>query len=498
MLVIRAHRYAERTAITAAEGAFTYRELLDASARVAGALLGAHDDLGEARVAFLAPAGFHYVATQWGIWRAGGVAVPLATSHPPPELEYVIRDAGAEIVIADAVLAPRLDAVPAASAVRRLRTAQALAAGAGAVLPDVAETRRAMILYTSGTTGKPKGVVTTHANLCAQVSSLVTAWEWRADDRILLVLPLHHVHGIVNVLSCALWSGARCDMLPKFDARETWERIARGDLTLFMAVPTIYHKLIEAWDAAPPERRRAWSAGCANLRLMVSGSAALPVRTLARWQEISGHTLLERYGMTEFAMALSNPLRGERRPGFVGTPLPGVEVRLVDERGTPLGPGTPGELEVRGSAVFLEYWRRPDATAAAFRNGWFRTGDVAVLENGSYRILGRSSVDIIKTGGYKVSALEIEEVLRTHPAVAECAVVGVEDAEWGERVSAAVELAPGSELTLLELQGWAKERLAPYKVPRALSVVRALPRNALGKVLKREVANLFQGQNNSN
>jgi len=492
MLVARAHGHAERTAITAPEETFSYRDLLDASARVAACLLGPGDDLREARVAFLASPGFHYVATQWGIWRAGGVAVPLATSHPPPELEYVIRDADAAVVAADAELAPQLDAVPAASAVRRLRTAEALAAEPRSSLPDVPEDRRAMILYTSGTTGKPKGVVTTHGSLRAQVTSLLTAWEWSAEDRILLVLPLHHVHGIVNVLTCALWSGARCDMLRQFDALETWARIARGDLTLFMAVPTIYHKLIAAWEAAPPEQRREWSAGCGRMRLMVSGSAALPVRTLERWREISGHTLLERYGMTEIGMALSNPLRGERRPGFVGTPLPGVEVRLVDERGAPVVAGTPGELQVRGPTVFLEYWQRRDATAAAFQDGWFRTGDVAALERGSYRILGRSSVDIIKTGGYKISALEIEEVLRTHPAVAECAVVGVEDAEWGERVCAALELAPACDLTLSELQGWVKERLAPYKVPRALSVVRALPRNALGKVMKPEVAKLFR------
>jgi len=489
MLVAPAYGHAERTAIGTAEGTFSYRDLLDASARLAAGLLGGQDDLGETRVAFLVSPGFGYVATQWGIWRAGGVAVPLAPSHPPPELDYVIRDSDAAVVVADTELAPRLDTAPAA--VRRLSTATALAAAAPTGLPEVADTRRAMILYTSGTTGKPKGVVTTHANLEAQVRSLVTAWEWRADDRILLVLPLHHVHGIINVLGCALWSGARCDMPAQFDASRTWERIARGDLTLFMAVPTIYHKLIGAWEAASPERRREWSAGCGRLRLMVSGSAALPVRTLERWREISGHTLLERYGMTEFGMALSNSLHGERRPGFVGTPLPGVEVRLVAEDGTPVGPGTPGELEVRGPGVFLEYWRRPDATATAFRGGWFRTGDVAVVEDGAYRMLGRASVDIIKTGGYKISALEVEEVLRTHPAIAECAVVGVDDAEWGERVCAAVELAPGSRLTLPDLRAWAKERLAPYKVPRALSVVQALPRNALGKVVKPEVGKLF-------
>jgi malonyl-CoA/methylmalonyl-CoA synthetase len=352
-----------------------------------------------------------------------------------------------------------------------------------------------MMVYTSGTTGKSKGVVTTHANIVAQVTSLVTAWGWRADDWILLVLPLHHVHGIINVLTCALWAGARCEMSPKFDAEQVWARIAAGELTLFMAVPTIYGKLITAWEAAAPERRRAWSAGCGppRMRLMVSGSAALPVQRLERWREISGHVLLERYGMTEIGMALSNPLHGERRPGFVGTPLPGVEVRLVDEAGRPVrdGGGAPGEIEVRGATVFLEYWRRPDATAAAFRDGWFRTGDVAVVEHGTYRILGRSSVDIIKTGGYKVSALEVEEVLRTHPAIAECAVVGVEDPEWGERISVAVEPRGEARLTLAALQAWAKDRLAPYKIPRALRSVPALPRNAMGKVTKGEVAKLF-------
>jgi len=432
---------------------------------------------------------------QWGVWRAGGVAVPLAVSHPAAELEYVIRDAEAETVVVHPDFAAAMQAVHLPPTVRTVTTDQAVGTAPRSPLPGVAAGRRAMIVYTSGTTGKPKGVVTTHANIVAQVTSLVTAWEWRADDWVLLVLPLHHVHGIINVLSCALWAGARCEMLAKFDAEQVWGRIAAGELTLFMAVPTIYGKLITAWEAAAPERRRAWSAGCAppRMRLMVSGSAALPVQRLERWREISGHVLLERYGMTEIGMALSNPLHGERRPGFVGTPLPGVDVHLVDEAGRPVvrGETTPGEIEVRGATVFLEYWRRPEATAAAFRDGWFRTGDVAVVDDGAYRILGRSSVDIIKTGGYKVSALEVEEVLRTHPAIAECAVVGVEDPEWGERICAAVERRGEADLTLAALQAWAKERLAPYKIPRGLRSVPALPRNALGKVTKREVAALF-------
>ncbi|HTL05702.1 MAG TPA: acyl-CoA synthetase [Gemmatimonadales bacterium] len=490
-LVARAARQPDRIAVRDAAGLHSYGRLLEASSRVAAGLLAGRSDLEEARVAFFVPPGFDYVAVLWGIWRAGGIAVPLALSHPRAELAYTIRDAAAAIVVADpgsaealAPLAEELDA--------RFATTAELLGAAPAPLPAVAEARRALIVYTSGTTGKPKGVVTTHANLRAQITALIEAWEWSAEDRILLVLPLHHVHGIVNVVLSALWAGAECEMLARFDAEEVWARIASGRLTLFMAVPTIYRRLIVAWEAAAPASRAAWSAGCARLRVMISGSAALPVATLEAWREISGHTLLERYGMTELGMALSNPLHGARRPGYVGTPLPGVEVRLVDESGRPVPPGAPGEVEVRGLNVFLEYWRRPEETRAAFRDGWFRTGDTAVLEQGAYRLLGRSSVDIIKTGGFKVSALEIEEELRTHPAIAECAVVGVADPEWGERVCAAVELAAGTTLGLDALQAWARERLAPYKLPRALRNVAALPRNAMGKVVKPEVAKLFE------
>jgi malonyl-CoA/methylmalonyl-CoA synthetase len=328
----------------------------------------------------------------------------------------------------------------------------------------------------------------------AQVAALVDAWRWSADDRTLLCLPLHHVHGIVNVVSCALWSGALCEMLPRFDADSVWERIASGSLTLFMAVPTIYIKLISAWEAASPQRRAVFSQSCARLRLMVSGSAALPVSTLNRWQEISGHTLLERYGMTEIGMALSNPLEGERVPGSVGAPLPGVEVQLVDEQGETVASDFPGEIEVRGPSVFKEYWGKPEVTQQSFRRGWFRTGDVAVLEKGRYRILGRMNIDILKTGGHKVSALEVEEQLREHPAVAECAVVGLPDPVWGERVAAAVALREGEVLNLENLRGWAKERLAFHKIPSRLLIVDALPRNAMGKVTKPAIVDLFKSR----
>jgi malonyl-CoA/methylmalonyl-CoA synthetase len=481
-----------RPAIIAVDGEYSYDQLDDASRRVAGALLDGREDLDQARVAFLVPPSFAHAAVQRGIWRAGGVAVPLAMSHPPAELEYVIRDSGASMVVVDPACGGALVPVAQAAGARLVSTADALSAVPPASLPHLASTRRAMIIYTSGTTGRPKGVVTTHQQCGAQISSLVEAWGWKPSDHLLLVLPLHHVHGIINGLGSALAVRATCEMLPAFDAERVWDRLSSGDITVFTAVPTIYSRLIASWDAAPPDLQRRRADGVRGLRLMMSGSAALPVHVFERWRDITGHTLLERYGMTEIGMALSNPLAGERRPGTVGLPLPTVDVHLVDEDGIEVAEGQPGEVEVDGPTVFREYWQRPDETRAAFRNGWFRTGDMAVVEQGYYRLLGRTSVDIIKTGGFKVSALEIEEVLRTHGDIAECAVVGVADDEWGERVSAAVELKAGASLGLTDLQAWARTLLAPYKVPRALTVVQALPRNAMGKVVKPQVARLFE------
>ena len=503
-IISQAQRHGERTAIVDSQASYTYNDLLGTSSRVATALLAGREDLQEERVAFLLTPGFPWVAVQWGIWLAGGVAVPLPLNSTKPELEYVIGDSGASTVVFDARASVLLSPMVEARGIRALSYDQLTARQfsesretASQSTPEITNDRRAMILYTSGTTSRPKGVVTTHANITAQILSLVEAWEWSRDDRILLFLPLHHVHGIINVLSCALWSGATCRMLERFDANVVWDLIEAGSATLFMAVPTIYVKLIAAWDNSSPDRRARLSEACSRLRLMVSGSAALPVGTFQRWKEISGHALLERYGMTEVGMALANPLRGERLPGSVGVPLPGVEVQLVGDHGKLVAPGTPGEIKVRGPNVFAEYWRKPDASREAFRDGWFRTGDTAVVENGAYRILGRTSVDILKTGGHKVSALEIEEALREHPAVAECAVVGVPDPEWGERVAAAVVLNPGDALDLASFRAWGKELLAAHKLPSRLLVLDALPRNAMGKVVKPAVVALFETEGES-
>ena len=493
LLTQRAEQFSKRMAIVEQEGSFSYRQLLDSSSKVASFLLGGSADLHERPVAFLAPPGFEYVAVQWGIWRAGGIAVPLSLFYPRPELEYVLDDTSPAAIISHPDFAGRLSPIARQRNSRFALSTDVFEHMPGP-LPSVAQSRRAMILYTSGTTGKPKGVVTTHDNIAAQITSLVEAWGWTREDRILEVLPLHHVHGIVNVIACALWVGGVCEIHPSFDARKVWERIARGGLTLFMAVPTIYVKLIDAWEEASAAERERMSEGCRRMRLMVSGSAALPVPLLERWKEISGHVLLERYGMTEIGMCISNPLHGERFPGCVGTPLPGVEVKLTDERGVRVETGYPGEIVVRGKTVFLEYWNRPEETQKAFRDGWFLTGDVAVQQdNGIYRILGRSSVDIIKTGGYKVSALEIEETLLAHPDIKECAIVGIPDPVWGERVVAALVMREGASLNSDELRTWCKERLAAYKVPKDAFAFNELPRNAMGKVSKPDLKKTIQG-----
>jgi malonyl-CoA/methylmalonyl-CoA synthetase len=482
----RARAHSRRPAVIGAEGSFTYEDLVVATERAAGHLLSEGSAMNGQRVALLLRPGFRFVAAQWGTWATGAISVPLCITHSESELAYVLDDSSPSTLITSSEFRDRVETISRPRDIRVLNADRLIFENPGIEprLGPVADGEPALIVYTSGSTGSPKGVVWTHGNLRTQLEVLSKAWEWSAEDRTLLVLPLHHVHGLVNVLTCSLWNGATCEILTRFDAAATWDRLASGELSVFMAVPTIYQRLIRTWDDATPKERQRLSRGVAKLRLMVSGSAALPVSVLDRWREISGHTLLERFGMTEIGMALSNPLHGTRIPGTVGKPLPTVRVRIVEEDGTPVGHAQPGELEARGPSVFREYWRRPEETLDAFRDGWFRTGDVAVEVNGVYRILGRKSVDIIKSGGEKISALEVEEVIRTHPGIRDCAVIGLKDDEWGERVCAVIVQATEAIPTLQELRDFCKQHLSPYKLPRQLVVLEELPRNSLGKVVK--------------
>lgn len=479
------------TAVISQGIVYSYEHLQAAAENLALTLLHGQTDLNEAPVAYLIAPGFDYVRAQWGIWLAGGIAVPLCTTHPLPAIQYTLEDTGCKKMIVGPDFRDFVQPLVDEMGIELLLIDEVEPTPLSGLLPSIDITRRAMILYTSGTTSKPKGVVTTHLNISFQIECLVKAWQWSSADHTLCILPLHHVHGIVNVVSCALWSGAVVEFLPSFSAEEVMKRLTQGSINVFMAVPTIYYKLITYLDSLNAENKQAVYQQLNTFRLMVSGSAALPVSVMQKWEELSGQRLLERYGMTEIGMGISNPYRGERRAGTVGQPLPGVKVRLVDEKNQVVSPGTPGEIQVKGANVFKEYWQRPETTREAFTpDGYFKTGDVAVIEDGYYRILGRESQDIIKSGGYKISALEIEEVLRTHAMIKDVSVVGLPDEEWGEVVAAALVLqGPGIQED--QIQHWLRQQLPAYKTPRKYLIVSELPCNTMGKVIKGALKKLF-------
>eukprot|EP00933_Yihiella_yeosuensis_P080633 TRINITY_DN9409_c3_g1_i1.p1 TRINITY_DN9409_c3_g1~~TRINITY_DN9409_c3_g1_i1.p1 ORF type:complete len:553 (+),score=107.16 TRINITY_DN9409_c3_g1_i1:58-1716(+) len=478
-------------------------------------------------VTYLINPSIAYVVIELSVWAAGAACVPLSIHSPAPELEYFVENTESPLCIADAAMEAKFK--PVAEKLGRTFTVVRGASPSFSILPpdsgaEAAEVKveysasdAALILFTSGTTGKPKGVVHTFTSITAAYTSLTEAWKWSSKDHTLHVLPCHHIHGVQNILNTALYNGATVEFTP-FDAEHCLKRTISGDITCFHAVPTIYVKYTQWLDKASPEQKEEIRKGLRNdnLRYMVSGSAALPVPTMKSWADISGHVLLERYGMTEIGMALSNNISGTRYPGCVGWPLPSCQVKLDDD----------GGILIKGPCVFKEYYNMPEATKKEFtEDGWFRSGDTSSFggadedlqalqdaaievqkatgrpdQNTStvfepslqsiYRIMGRSSVDIIKSGGYKISALEIESCLLTHEKIKECAVIGKPDETWGEKVTAVCILE--GDLTLEELRKWGKERLASYKVPQELEVVTELPRNQMGKLEKKKLLDKYK------
>ncbi|KAI9285113.1 long-chain-fatty-acid--CoA ligase [Umbelopsis sp. AD052] len=510
---------------------YSYGDLVSAVAVFRNKILNGRTDLNGERIAFICPSGYQYVVWQWAIWAAGGVAVPLCTAHPEHELLYSVTDSEASLILAH----PKYEAVMGNVA----KTAKIDLQVFGDSDMDVQEkaipelfdmeiTRPALIIFTSGTTGKPKGVVSSHEAITVQTEGLVQAWRWKPSDRILHVLPLHHIHGIINALQCPLFAGATVEILEKFDNNAVWQRWITGQegdsINVFMAVPTIYcktqwdvligycrrhSKLIKHYTTGLSESdQRAATEACAKFRLMVSGSASLPTPVRAKWETISRQVLLERYGTSEFGMGLSQPYEvSERVEGTVGLPLPKVQVRLMAESIEGSGKfdmnvtderEVPGAIQVKGPNVFMHYYNRPEATAKEFtEDGWYKSGDIGIRHGakGYFSIMGRSSVDIIKTGGYKVSALEIErEMLSADLGIQDVAVVGVEDEEWGQKVAAVVVLNADKELDLQTMRATLKPKIAFYKVPTLLKTVDELPKNAMGKVTKKALVPLFTSQ----
>lgn len=536
----------DSVAIRADQKSYSYIQLLSSARKISSMLCSSHlqtkneamliDDvkrsehLGGARIGIVAKPSAEFVAGILATWMGGGVAVPLALSYPEAELLHVMSDSDVSTILSTEDYRELMESVAAKSSAQFSLIPSVSSTSSQATASDNSPTEEtdadqmlhgeidsykkegedpALIIYTSGTTGKPKGVVHTHKSITAQVQTLTEAWEYTSSDQFLHCLPLHHVHGLFNALLAPLYAGSTVEFLPKFSVRGIWQRWresyptngAKGDgaITVFTGVPTIYTRLIQGYEAMDPELQSASASAASNLRLMMCGSSALPYPVMQQWETITGHRLLERYGMTEFVMAISNPLRGVRKGSTVGKPFPGVQVKILAEDGSGSDATGVGELCVKSPSLFKEYWKLPEVTKESFIDGgFFKTGDaVKVDEDGYYIILGRTSADILKVGGFKLSALEIEAALLEHPTVAECCVLGLPDKAYGEAVCAIIvpeeevkrkraeEMKPA--INLDELCTWAKEKLAPYKLPTRLFLWESLPRNAMGKVNKKDL-----------
>ncbi|MEU5247997.1 acyl-CoA synthetase [Streptomyces asoensis] len=469
-----------RPALRFGERSLTYAELASAAGDVGARVRG------EERVAVWATPSLETAVAVVGVLLAGVAAVPLNPKSGDKELAHILGDSAP-----GAVLAAPGDELPGAlDGLSRIDVGTGAGRGGPGAAAPVAGARPgeedpALVVYTSGTTGPPKGAVVPRRAIATTLDALADAWQWTADDVLVHGLPLFHVHGLVLGILGPLRRGGAVVHLGRFDTQGVTRELGGGASMLF-GVPTMYHRIAEALPGDP-----ALAGALAGARLLVSGSAALPVHDHERIAAATGRRVIERYGMTETLMNTSVRADAEPRPGTVGVPLPGVELRLVDEDGSAVEAydgESVGEIQVRGPNLFTEYLNRPDATAAAFTpDGWFRTGDVAVRDpDGWVRIVGRKATDLIKSGGYKIGAGEIENALLEHPGVREAAVTGEPDADLGERIVAwIVPVDPTSPPAEGELADHVARRLAPHKRPRVVRHLDALPRNDMGKIMKR-------------
>jgi len=487
LLTDSAARDPQRTAIKLDDAELTYAQLDAASAHLAG-LLAQHGFQPGDRVGVMLPNVPHFPIVYYGILRAGGVVVPMNVLLKEREVAYYLEDSGAKLLFAWADFgAEARPGAEAAGAELIEVDPSGFVALVGAAEPrpelaDVADDDTAVILYTSGTTGKPKGAELTHANLYVNAKTkLETLIQLSADDVILGALPLFHSFGQTAAMNAGLMAGACLTLLARFDPVKALQMMERDGVTVFLGVPTMYNAML-----AVPEGERPDTS---SLRVCISGGASLPVEVLRAFESQFGTQILEGYGLSETSPVASfNHPDRERKPGSIGTPIRDVRMRVVDEQDAEVPVGEVGEIVIQGPNVMKGYWNRPDATAEAMRGGWFHSGDMAKVDEDGYFFIVDRKKDLIIRGGYNVYPREVEEVLYEHPAVGEAAVVAVPHAELGEEVGAAVALKAGAEATPDELQAFVKERVAAYKYPRHVWLVRELPKGPTGKILKREIA----------
>ncbi|CAF1279085.1 unnamed protein product [Adineta steineri] len=522
----------DKTAVIDSNGRYSYSHLLSAAVQLRDKLLSVTDDKKKSankRIAFLCNPDASFVVAQWSCWLSRAICIPLCKDHPEALLDYYIDDAKCSHLIVspeyEKLLRPLADkyriplVIITNKDIELGKTKQNLQSSNQEQLDIFSKNSDdALILYTSGTTGKPKGVVHTIDTLRAQMNAMLSAWRVTKNDTILNVLPLHHVHGMINCVMSPLYAGGTVVMMNKFDAEQTWNHLLNDrnpSINVFSAVPTVYIKLIEHIGKSSNKDIKKLCSD--HMRLFLSGSSALPESTFQKWHELTGFEIVEQFGSSETGRVLSNKLDGKKLAGRVGLPMPDLKVRLVqkDENNNEqtVVEGTydkvkilqkehdgkiEGEIYVKGPTIFKYYFNKEEATRKAFDSeGYYMMGDMAEYNkaNNTFRILGRSSVDIIKSGGYKISALDVETVILHHPLVNECVVIGVKDLEWGERVTAIVVLQPGKkeqDLTLEQLRDYCKKKLPGYQCPTQLKIVDKLERNAVGKVNKKELnAKLF-------
>lgn len=452
---------------------YTFGEIDARASRMAHALLARGVAAGDRLCVYLSNS-IAYIDLFLAATRLGVVFVPVNILYRDREIRHILEDAEPVAIVCDEANRSHIPEGARLWPIEDLAREAAEQPATRLVLVTDGDAPAALV-YTSGTTGVSKGAILTHNAFAVNTLNLLTCWQISSADRLLLTLPLFHVHGLGNGLHCWLASGCRMRLTGRFDHAHAAAWMLDFKPTLFFGVPTMYVRLLDVEEEAA---RRIGE----RMRLFVSGSAPLPSQVLEAFRARYGHTILERYGMSETLMNISNPYVGERRPGSVGVPLPGVSARILGPEGNPVNDGETGELYVRGSNVFTGYWRRPEATAAAFRDGWFRTGDLAVrAADGYYTLQGRAG-DLILSGGFNIYPREIEEFLTEQPGVAEAAVAGVSDALRGE-VPVAWVVARG-EVDCGALESACRRHLASFKIPRAFILVEKLPRTALGKIQK--------------